>query len=264
MKEGFNLEGRNVLITGVSREIGIGTTLARRFAQAGARVVIHGFSHYDLTSGTKTTATKDGTQNIAKQLQEEGYEVYALEQSDLSIASNAEKIIEDAYNILGGLSDLILNHAYSVEDQLGSWSAHHIDMHLQINVRAAMLMIQAFEALENKGNRTITLFSSGQHKHIETNLMAYSISKDATISLCKASAKLLAEQQIRVNCIDPGPTDTGYATKELYEEVANAFPAKRWGTPNDCADIVLFLHSKYGKWISGQLISSHGGFKHLL
>jgi 3-oxoacyl-[acyl-carrier protein] reductase len=79
----------------------------------------------------------------------------------------------------------------------------------------------------------------------------------------EAAAKLggLGGKNIRVNCVNPGSNDTGYCFGEEYDAVAKMFPAGRWGTPDDTADLVLFLHSTYAKWITGQVIASDGGVK---
>ena len=67
------------------------------------------------------------------------------------------------------------------------------------------------------------------------NEIAYAVSKEAIIGLCKQAAAALASLNIRVNCINPGPTDTGYLAGEDYEAVARLFPAGKWGTPYDAA-----------------------------
>lgn len=265
MNNEIKLNGKKILITGVSRPIGIGATIAKRFAEAGAKVAIHGFSGYDLSVGTRNTATENGTKLLANQYKQMGLDVVDISQSDLKIVGNAEKVLEEASSKLNGLNGLILNHAYGVDDEIGSWTAEHIDNHLCVNVRAAMMMIQSFyKQIDVNSDNVITLFSSGQYKNIETNLMAYSVSKDATICLCKGAAKLLADKNVRVNCIDPGPNDTGYCFGEIYDTIAKSFPAGRWGTPDDTADLALFLHSSYAKWITGQIIASHGGCMHEL
>ena len=91
------------------------------------------------------------------------------------------------------------------------------------------------------------------------NEIAYCVSKEAIICLCRQTSYLLGEKNIRVNCINPGPNDTGYCFGETYKAVAKLFPSGRWGTPDDTADLVLFLHSFYAKWITGQVIASDGG-----
>ena len=258
----IRLDGQKILITGVSRPLGIGATLARRLAEAGATVAVHGFSDYDLTMTDHKSSIPNGTEILAKQFRDSGLNITAITSSDLEKPGTAEKAVEEAAEKLGGLNGLILNHAYGVYGEIGTWTAAHINSHLLVNVTASMMMIQSFAGLVDttKAN-VITTFTSGQYKNIETNLMAYSVSKDAIICLTKGMAQLLGDKNIRVNCIDPGPNDTGYCFGEAYAAIAKTFPQGRWGTPDDTADLALFLHSSYGKWITGQIIASHGGSK---
>jgi len=258
----IRLDGKKILITGVSRPKGIGATLAKRLAQAGAAVAVHGFSAFDLAMVDHLSSMPNGTQVIAQQLAESGLNVTAITPSDLEIKGNAEKVVEEAAERLGGLDGLIVNHAYGVYAPIGEWTAEHIDAHLLVNVRAAMMMIQSFAAqVDSSRDNAVTLFTSGQYRTIETDLMAYSVSKDATICLCRGAAQALGEKSIRVNCINPGCNDTGYCVGEAYDAVAKRHPAGRWGTPDDTADLALFLHSSYAKWITGEVIASHGGCK---
>jgi 3-oxoacyl-[acyl-carrier protein] reductase len=141
---GIRLDGKKILITGVSRQIGIGATLAKRLAEAGAEIAIHGYSPYDLTVGTHNGAILNGTEKIADQYAALGLKVKAITPSDLETIGNAEKVVEEASEKLNGLDGMILNHAYGVDDEIGKWTAEHIDHHLLINVRASMMMIQSF------------------------------------------------------------------------------------------------------------------------
>lgn len=255
----IRLDGKKIVITGVSRPRGIGATLARRLAQAGATVAVHGFSDYDLSVGHQS-AMAQGTETLVRQLQEEGLAVTGLTPSDLQTPGNAEKVIQEAGKKLGGLDGLILNHAYSTYGEIGQWTDQHIDAHLLVNVRASMMMIQAFAAQADPArDNAITLFTSGQYQGPMVNEIAYCVSKDAIICLCRQTSYLLGGQGIRVNCINPGPNDTGYCFGADYEAVARLFPSGRWGTPEDTADLALFLHSSYAKWITGQVIASDGG-----
>ena len=65
---------------------------------------------------------------------------------------------------------------------------------------------------------------------------------------------------ITVNCVDPGPNDTGYADDEVREFVASRMPRGRWGRPADAASLVAFLLSDEAAWITGQTIASDGGW----
>ncbi|WP_232695576.1 SDR family oxidoreductase [Brevibacillus daliensis] len=257
----MDLKNRNILITGVSRPEGIGTAITKKLAGVGANVVIHGFSTYD-EALNYSDASNDFSHHLARELSEKGYRVISLSPSDLSIKGVPEHVIAEGANKLGYLDGLVLNHAYSVEAPIGEWTMENIDAHLNVNVRASMLMIQTFsEQIPTGKDGAITLFTSGQYLGPMTNEIAYAVSKEAIIGLCKQAAVALAPQHIRVNCINPGPVDTGYLTGEAYEKVARMFPSGRWGTPEDAAKLVHFLQSDYASWITGEIIASEGGFR---
>jgi 3-oxoacyl-[acyl-carrier protein] reductase len=71
---------------------------------------------------------------------------------------------------------------------------------------------------------------------------------------------LLAPLGATVNTVNPGPTDTGWATPELYEWVRDHTLSGRWGDPDDAARLVAWLVSDEARWITGQVIDSEGGF----
>lgn len=257
----IRLDGKRILITGVSRPLGIGATLTKRLAEAGAEIAIHGFSDYDMVVGHQS-AMLNGTETLSNQLNDLGLKVTALTSADLEKPGIAEKVVEEALAKLGGLDGLILNHAYSTYGEIGQWTPEHIDPHLLVNVRASMMMIQSFvNQVDSIKDNAITLFTSGQYLSPMVNEIAYCVSKEAIICLCRQTSYLLGNRNIRVNCVNPGPNDTGYCSGDVYESVAKMFPSNRWGTPDDAADLVLFLHSSYAKWITGQVIASDGGVK---
>ncbi|WP_429150761.1 SDR family oxidoreductase [Anaerotaenia torta] len=205
---------------------------------------------------------KNGTEEIAKNLSSSGLNVTSLTSSDLEKEGNAEQVVAEALQKLGGLDGLVLNHAYSMWSEIGQWTAKDIDSHLLVNVRASMMMIQSFvNQIDTSKDNAITLFTSGQYLSPMPNEIAYCISKEAIICLCRQSSYLLGDRNIQVNCINPGPNDTGYCFGDAYDDMAKRFPSGRWGTPDDAADLVLFLHSSYAKWITGQIIASDGGVK---
>ncbi|MBW2395424.1 MAG: SDR family oxidoreductase, partial [Deltaproteobacteria bacterium] len=71
----------------------------------------------------------------------------------------------------------------------------------------------------------------------------------------------LIDQGITVNCINPGPTATGYATPGMHQAVAERMPAGRWGMPTDVANLAAWLVSEEAAWITGQVLDSEGGFR---
>jgi len=246
----MRLDGKKILITGVSRPLGIGATLARRFAQAGAAVAVHGFSDYDLTVGCQNSAAPNGTENIARQLAGSGLNVTAITASDFTRAGTAQRAVDEAAQALGGLDGLILDHCYGTYIEIGEWTEENLDPHFTVNIRASMLMIQAFAKQADQANENaITLFTSGQGDGPMTNEIPYCVAKEAVNNLCRQTAALLGKQNIRVNCINPGANDTGYYPGDT----------SRWCTPDDAADLLLFLHSGYAKCITGQIIASDKG-----
>ena len=258
----IRLDGKKILITGVSRSLGIGATLAKRLAEAGAMVAVHGFSEYDLTVGERNSATPNGTEMLAKQYQDLGLSVTLITPSDFKIHGAAEKVVEEASEKLNGLDGLILNHCYGTNVEIGQWTSEDIDTHLMVNVRASMMMVQSFvNQVDSRKDNAVTLFTSGQYLSPMKNEMAYCVSKEAIICLCRQAAWELGDKNVRVNCINPGANDTGYCFGEVYDKVAKRHLSGRWGTPDDTADLALFLHSSYAKWITGQIIASDGGIR---
>jgi len=215
MLDPLSLEDKNILITGVSRASGIGAAIAKKCVQAGANVITHGNPEYDAER-----EYSDASDNFYRDLAEE-YNLKAIAPSDLSMPDEPAKVITRARELFGGLDGLVLNHAYSVNADIFNWTAENIDNHLNINVRASMLMIQAFakQADCDRGG-VITLFTSGQYLGAMTDEIAYAVSKEAIRGLCTQAAAALAPYKIRVNCINPGATDTGYLTGEAYDRVA--------------------------------------------
>ena len=257
----LSLNGKVILVTGVSRSTGIGAAITRVLANAGAKVITHGYSAYD-QSMQYSDADHSFPDKLADEMMISGACVKVLGFSDLSKEGAAEDIVRQAVSTFGYLDGLVLNHAYSTHAPIGCWTSEDIDQHLQVNVRAAMLMIQEFARQLPKDKRgAITLFTSGQYLGPMIDEIAYAVSKEAIIGLSKQASYALADQNIQVNCINPGPTDTGYLSGEDYQQVAQRFPSGKWGSPADAARLVHFLQSDYSSWITGETIASEGGFR---
>lgn len=238
----------SVFITGVSRKSGIGARLAQDFLEAGYTVYVHGSSDYD-----RALQYKD-----AGDVYEDRFT--RLPDCDLSNEADVLKLVSELKRY--SITDMILCHAYSTMCEMKDWNAEEINQHLMTNVTASMLLIKHFSEQLNNSNGCITLFTSGQHLGPMTAEIPYAVSKAAVTNLGMQSSYALREQNIRVNVVNPGPTDTGYIEQdsEVYGIVAQQFNAKRWGMPADISNLVQFLHSDKGQWITGQLIDSEGGF----
>ena len=91
--------------------------------------------------------------------------------------------------------------------------------------------------------------------------LPYGASKGALDRIVLAAGVELADRGIRANVINPGPIDTGWMSPQIRQMGVTQTPAGRLGTPNDTADLVRFLISDAGGWITGQILHSNGGFK---
>ncbi len=247
---------RVALVTGVSRRIGIGAAVARALAADGWRLLLTGLPGYD--EAQPYGGDPDGVPALVAEL---GGDVPHLPVDLLDAAAPAE-LVAEAVRRHGRLDAVVAVHAYSTSTPLGGLDAAEIDRHLLVNVRATLLLAEAFAATYAGGDGgRLVLFSSGQRLGPMPGELAYAASKAAVENLAVQLSSLLMPKGITVNCVNPGPTDTGYADPDQLARVANLFPGGRWGTPEEAARLVRFLCSPDAGWITGQVIDSEGGFQ---
>jgi 3-oxoacyl-[acyl-carrier protein] reductase len=155
---------------------------------------------------------------------------------------------------------VVNNAAHSERDDLYTVTAAGLDRHYAVNVRAMLLACQEYVRRrgERLGGRIINL-SSGVVEGAPEEL-AYSASKGAIEALTRGLAKALAHRQITVNAVSPGPTDTGWLTPPLRDELAARTPLRRIGQPEDIAEVIVFLASAQARWLTGQIIDAGGGW----
>lgn len=251
------LQNRVALVTGVSRRKGIGFAIAQRLATLGADVFIHSFSPYDARQ--PWGADPDGIPALIKMLQQHGTRI-AHAEADLLDPDAPQALVDAAVQAFEHLDILVANHAYSTMGGLGALTATEIDRHLQINVRASLLLVQAFAAQhDGRSSGRVILLTSGQHLDPMPDELAYIASKGALHQLTLSLSAHLIQRGITVNTVNPGATDTGYATAELYESIRAAHPQGRWGQPEDAARLIGWLVSDDAQWITGQVVNSTGG-----
>ena len=244
------LEGRVALITGVSRRKGIGFGIANRMASMGAGLFVQFFPPYDSDPAA-----------LLEDLRALGGRVEHIE-ADFEQPDAAEQVVRAAVDAFGHVDILVANHAYSTNGALEDLTAESIDKHLTVNVRGSLLLVKEFAARHDDtrpGGRVI-LLTSGQHLGPMPGELAYIASKGALHQLTRSLAAHLMPREITVNTINPGPTDTGWATGDLYETIRQHFPQGRWGEPEDAARLIAWLCTDDARWITGQVINSDGGF----
>jgi 3-oxoacyl-[acyl-carrier protein] reductase len=174
---------------------------------------------------------------------------------------DAPLAIVEAAAALGECRALVMSHSESVDSGVLDTSVEAWDRHYAVNTRAAWLLIKHFAERLPEGptvattGRIVALTSD----HTAFNL-PYGSSKGALDRLVRAAAVELGPRGVRANLVNPGPVDTGWMDDAIRAACLAETPAGRLGTPTDTADLVRFLLSDRGGWISGQVLHSNGGF----
>lgn len=259
VNENLPLEGRAALVTGTSRRHGIGAAIARRLAADGARLFLTSWSPADAEQ--PWGVDDDGPRALVDELRSAGAEV-THQAADLADPDTPAELLNAIVGAYGQLDILVANHARSSNHDLTQLTADELDLTFAINVRATLLLAKEFAARrepDRSGGRVV-LFTSGQHKGPMSGELPYAVSKGALHQLTVSLANALAPYGTTVNTVNPGPTDTGWTTPELYEWVERRMPFGRWGEPEDAARLVAWLVSDEARWITGQVIDSEGGF----
>ncbi len=252
------LAGRVALITGVSRRMGIGAALVRRLLADGAAVFATGWT-------ADNPAAPQGARDIASVVAELRAPGATLvhELVDLEDASAPGRLVGRVVEQMGAIDILVANHARSGSQSLEQVTVEELDRCWAVNARASLLLVQAFAERHDDGRPggRVVLFTSGQHRGPMAGELPYAISKGAIHQMTASLADHLSGRGITVNCVNPGPVDTGWATGALHADIARRFPAGRWGQPGDTARLVAWLVSDEAAWITGQILDSEGGFR---
>ncbi|MDR0742935.1 MAG: 3-oxoacyl-[acyl-carrier-protein] reductase [Tannerella sp.] len=242
------LEGKIALITGAAR--GIGKAIALKFASEGANIAFT-----DLVIDENGKATE-------KELEAFGVKVKGYASNAASF-EEAHKTVEEILNDFGRI-DIMVNNAGITRDGLMlRMSEQQWDMVINVNLKSAFNFIHAVTpAMMKQKQGSIINMSSVVGVSGNASQANYSASKAGMIGLAKSVAKELGSRGIRANAIAPGFIITEM-TDALPEKVRNEWekqiPLRRGGTPEDVANVSLFLASDLSSYVSGQVIPVCGG-----
>jgi 3-oxoacyl-[acyl-carrier protein] reductase len=272
------LRGRVALVTGASRRAGIGYAVARRLAALGAGLFLHHYAPHDREQ--PWGAGPGGPRAVVAGVAEALADGAGIRDAELDLADPAApaRLVAAAVAAFGRLDILVCNHARSGGDgPLGNLDAAMLDAHWAVNARSAILLAQAFAAAWAAGPRgggggepaaagdacggRVIFLTSGQDLGPMPGEVCYAASKGALASVTRTLADQLAGRGITVNAVNPGPVDTGYAPPQPREAVRRRFPQGRWGTPDDPARLIAWLATEEAAWITGQVISTEGGYR---
>ena len=242
------LTGKTAIITGAAR--GIGKAIALKFASEGANIAF-----------TDLVIDENG-QNTEKEIAAYGVKVKGYASNAASFEETA-KVVEQIHSDFGSI-DILVNNAGITKDGLmmrmseGQWDAV-----IAVNLKSAFNFIHACTPImmrQRSGN--IINMASVVGVHGNAGQRNYSASKAGLIALAKSIAQELGSRGIRANAIAPGfiITDmTAQLSDEVKAEWNKRIPLRRGGTPEDVANIALFLASDLSSYVSGQVIQVDGG-----
>ncbi len=242
--------GRVVLITGAGR--GIGEALARRFAEAGAQVVMN-------------DVVEERVEAAVDRLRQDGLPAVAVA-ADITRPDQADRLVQASVERYGRLDVFVSSAGFSERRALFHIDEAYWDHIQDVNLKGPFFCLQAAAsrmAARGEGGRIILLTSIGAHA-AQMHLAAYSAAKAGLVLLTKAAAVELARHQITVNAVGPGavegPWNAQFFSDPEYRRrwMATA-PLRRMATNDDIAGAVMFLASPDAGYVTGQVLYVEGG-----
>jgi 3-oxoacyl-[acyl-carrier protein] reductase len=286
------LKNKVVCVTGGNNPGGIGAATAKAFAAEGAVVFVHYFRR-PTDNPIESTAEPDepgeafylraqtlSADGLVKEIRDSGGRAHAWE-ADLGDAASVAPLFDAVEKVFGPVDVLVNNAAHCEPDTfipgkspeagdrilggLGplvrALAAETHDRHFAVNSRAVALLMAEFArrhiARARRWGRIISVSTDGAAGF--PSEVSYWASKHALESYSRAAACELGPYGITVNIVSPGPIQTGWMSPDLEAKVVPAIPLGRIGQPEDVADVIVFLASEQGRWLSGQLLYAGGG-----
>lgn len=244
------LTGRTALVTGASR--GIGRGIAERLGRDGARVAVH--------YGRSEAAAK----GVVAAIEGAGGSAFAIG-GELGVPGDVERLWAEFDRHADGLDILVNNAGIGSSSPIGEMREEEYDRLFAVNVRAPFFLVGHGLGRLRDGGRIINISSGLARSAAMPHNIAYSMTKSALDVFSRDLSKVLGPRGITVNSVAPGLIDTDNTAELLHGSEdgwarAAAFSALgRVGETADVADVVAFLASEGGRWITGSWVDATGG-----
>ena len=233
---------KTVLITGAAHRIGRAVALG--LAEDGWKIAIH-YSN-----------SANAANELAQIITDKGGNTETL-QANLSDAGEANNLISRAVETVGPLSALINNASVFERDEVTTLTDDSWDMHLNVNLKAPAILMRDFAKQAQAGGNIINIIDQRVWR-LNPDFISYTVSKTGLWTLTQTFAQALAEQNIRVNGIGPGPTLANQRQNpEEFEKQTRLVPLGSGANPQDIIDGVRYILSAQA--MTGQMIALDGG-----
>jgi NAD(P)-dependent dehydrogenase (short-subunit alcohol dehydrogenase family) len=247
--KGYNrLQGRKALITGA--DSGIGRAVALAFAREGADVVISYLNEDEDAKETERLVREAGRKAV-------------VAPGDIQDVRQCEKLVDRAFDELGGLDILINNAAFQMtHESIEELTPEEWDRTFRTNIFAMFYFSRAALPRMKEGSSIVNT-ASVQAYNPSPTLLAYSSTKGAIVTFTKSLSALAIKQGIRVNAVAPGPVWTPLIPSTMPEKSVENFgktnPMERPAQPAELAPMYVFLCSNESRYITGGIFDLTGG-----
>ncbi len=245
----FGLQGKVALITGGSR--GIGRAIAIRLAENGVNIVVNYVRH-----------RRDAEETVAA-VRAKGVECLAIK-ANVAREADVTRMFDEIRESHSRLDILVSNAASGVLKPVMELTTRHWNWAMDINARALLTLAQHAVPMMERGGRIMAVSSLGAIRAVP-NYTVVGASKAALESLVRHLAVELGPRGILVNTISAGVVDTDALKKfpnrdQIISQSLERTPLGRLTTPDDVADLALFLCSDLASMIHGQVVVVDGGY----